>query len=200
MSRRPLTAVLTILAVCLATGALSGCAVVAGAGAVVGGAAAEERGIRGRSSDLAIEAKVADKFIQERLKLLTDIGVEVYESRVLLTGATTDMALADKAVALTYQVDGVQAVINEIQHVPSGVADFAHDTWITTQLVSKITFDKDILSINYSVETVNRIVYLIGIAQNQAEVDKVVAHASNIDYVTKVVNHVRIKQATIPAA
>ena len=189
-----------LLAACLIAPALAGCAVAVGAGAMVGGAAAEERGLRGRANDLAVEARVTDKFIQERLKLLTNIGVEVYEGRVLLTGATTDVALADRAVALAWQCEGVQAVLNEIQLVDSGFADFAHDTVITSKLISAITFDKDILSINYSVETVNRVVYLIGIAQSKAEVDKVIAHASNIEYVTKVVNHVRIKQATVPAA
>jgi osmotically-inducible protein OsmY len=179
---------------------LTSCAVAVGAGAAVGGAAAEERGLRVRASDLAIEAKITDKYVQERLKMLTAVGVEVYEGRVLLTGATTDTSLSDRAVALAWQVDGVQTVINEIQNVDTGVADFAHDSWITTQLVSKITFDRDILSINYNVETVNRVVYLIGIGQNQAEVDKVIAQASNIEYVTKVVNYVRIKQSTVPAA
>ena len=200
MIRRPLHAVSFALAVCLAAGTLAGCGVVVGAGAVVGGAAAEERGLRGRTSDLGVQARIFDKFSHEGLKMLTDIGVDVYEGRVLLTGATTDQALADKAVALTWQCEGVTAVINEIQHVQTGFADFTHDTWITTQLVSKITFDKDILSINYNIETVNRVVYLIGIAQSKAEVDKVVAHASNIEFVTKVVNHVRIKQPTVPAA
>ena len=200
MIRRPLATASIVLALGLMVSGLAGCAAVVGAGAVVGGAASEERGLRGRTSDLGIQARVADKFVQERLRLITDIGVEVYEGRVLLTCATTDTTLSDKAVALSYQVEGVQAVINEIQHLSTGAADFAHDTWISTQLLSKITFDKDILSINYSIETVNRVVYLIGIAQNRAEVEKVIAHASNIEYVTKVVNHVRIKQATIPAA
>lgn len=200
MIRRSVSVLPVLLAVCLGAASLSGCAVAVGGAAMVGGAAAEERGLRGRASDLAVEARVADKFIQERLKLLTNIGVEVYEGRVLLTGATTDVALADRAVALTWQCEGVQAVLNEIQLVDTGFADFAHDTVITGKLISAITFDKDILSINYSVETVNRVVYLIGIAQSRQEVDKVVAHASNIEYVTKVVNHVRIKQASVPAA
>ena len=200
MIRRPIIALSLGLAAILCAASLSGCAVAVGGAAMVGGAAAEERGVRGRANDLAIEARVADKFIQERLKLLTNVGVEVYEGRVLLTGATTDQSLADRAVALTWQCDGVQAVLNEIQLVDTGFADFAHDTVITSKLLSAITFDKDILSINYSIETVNRVVYLIGIAQNKAEVDKVIAHASNIDYVTKIVNHVRIKQATVPAA
>jgi osmotically-inducible protein OsmY len=197
---KPLASAGLLLAICLSGAALSGCAVAVGAGALVGVTAAEERGVRGNANDLAIEVKIKDKYAEERLKLLTAIGVEVYEGRVLLTGATTDTALSDKAIALAWQVEGVQAVINEIQHVDTGVADFAHDAWISTQLRSGIAFDKDILSINYSIETVNRVVYLIGIAQSQAELDKVIAHANNIEYVTKVVNHVRIKQATVPAA
>jgi osmotically-inducible protein OsmY len=185
--------------ICLAGGALTGCAVAVGAGATVGGVAIEERGLRGRGSDLAIEAKLKEKYIEERLRLISDIGVEVYEGRVLLTGATKDTALSDRAVALAWQVEGVQAVINEIQYVDTGVADFAHDTVISTKLWSRLTFDKDILSVNYSIETVNRVVYLIGIAQNKAELDKVIAHASNVEFVTRVVNHVRIKQPTVPA-
>jgi osmotically-inducible protein OsmY len=199
MIRRPIIALSLGLAALLSAASLSGCAVAVGGAAVVGGAAAEERGLRGRTSDLAIEVKLKDKYVEERLRLISDIGVEVYEGRVLLTGATKDQTLSDRAVALAWQVDGVVAVLNEIQFVETGVADFAHDAWITTQLVSKITFDKDILSINYSVETVNRVVYLIGIAQSKQEVDKVIAHASNVEYVTKVVNHVRIKQASVPA-
>ena len=196
----PAALVAALLIAPMAALSLSGCGVVIGAGAVVGTAAAEERGLRGSATDFATRARVSKKFADEGLRMLTDIGVEVYEGRVLLTGATTDTALSDKAVALTWQTEGVKDVINEIQHVQTGVADFAHDAWITTQLVSKLTFDKDILSINYSVETVNRVVYLIGIAQSRAEVDKVVAHASNVEYVTKVVNHIHIKQPTAPAA
>ena len=187
------------VALMLMCGALTGCAVAVGAGAAVGTAAVEERGIRGRANDLAIEAKLVDKYLKEGLKMMTAIGVEVYEGRVLLTGATENQALADRAVQLAWTVDGVKEVFNEIQLTTTSAADFAHDTWITTQLTAKLALDKDILSINYSVETVNRVVYLIGIAQNRAELDKVIAHASNIEYVTKVVNHVRIKQPTAPA-
>ena len=193
----PISAIL--IAISLMGSALAGCALAVGAGAGVGVVAAEERGIRGRASDLQIEATLVDKYIKEGLKMLTAVGVEVYESRVLLTGATDNQALADRAVQLAWTVDGVKAVMNEIQLTSSSAADFAHDAWITAQLSSKLALDKEILSINYSVETVNRTVYLIGIAQNRVELDKVVAHANNIQYVRRVVNHVRLKQGTIPS-
>ena len=69
----------------------------------------------------------------------------------------------------------------------------ANDTWITTKLTSKITVDENIFSINYSIETVGGVIYLIGIAQDQAELDRVINHARSIESVQRVVSHVRVK-------
>ena len=59
---------------------------------------------------------------------------------------------------------------------------------------TKITFDKKILAINFSIETVNGIVYLIGIAQDQDELDRILAHGRGIDYVRWIISHVRVKK------
>ena len=48
-------------------------------------------------------------------------------------------------------------------------------------------------NINYTIETVNRIVYLMGIAQDQAEIDRVTTHARQVRYVRRVVSHVQLK-------
>ena len=186
----PVIGIFVLLAV-----SLNGCAAVVGTGATVGVAAAQERGIKGRAEDLRLEVLMAQKFINAGLKLTATIGVEVYKGRVLLTGATRDTKISDQAVKLAWQLDGVKEVINEIQ-VDQGttVTDYAHDTEITTQLKTKLTFDKEILAINYVVETVNRTIYLIGIAQNQLELDRVIDHASGINHVKNVVNHVRLKK------
>lgn len=56
-----------------------------------------------------------------------------------------------------------------------------------------MTFDKKILSINYTIETVNQIIYIMGIAQNQEELDRLIQHAKNIANVKKVVSYARIK-------
>ena len=174
---------------------LAGCAAAVGGGATVGVAAVSERGIKIRAIDLKIEAAILKEFLVAEIKSLAVIDVEVYEGRVLLTGTTTDTKLADKAVALAWKATGVAEVINEVQlNKPGTATNYAKDTWITTQLTAKLTFDEEVLSINYAIETVNGVVYLIGIAQDQAEVDRVVAHAGNIRFVRRVVNHVRIKK------
>jgi osmotically-inducible protein OsmY len=97
---------------------------------------------------------------------------------------------------LAWKAYGVKEVINEIQvTAEGGPLMIARDTWITTQLLSRITFDGTILAINYNIETVAGTVYLIGIAQNIDELDRVMAHTREITYVRKIISHVRVKGA-----
>ena len=174
---------------------LSGCAgAVIGAGATTGVAAYQERGIEGVAKDLQIEARIIGNWFQFEHTLPSKVSVEVYEGRALLTGAVAAPQIRADAVRLAWKALEVKEVINEIQVSGSGdVFDLARDSWITAQLKSKITFDENILAINYFIETVNGIVYLIGIAQNQAELDRVQDHGRALSHVKKIISHVRLK-------
>ena len=110
-----------------------------------------------------------------------------------MTGAVLTEQVRADAVRLAWSVKGVKDVLNEIQISSSGIVDTARDTWITTQLTWKITFDENVHAINYIVETVNGTVYLIGIAKNRTELDRVLAYARDLTYVKKVISHVRLK-------
>ena len=176
---------------------ISSCTTLVGAGATVGVAAVQERGLKGRAKDLQIEALILEKFIKAGIKLTATIGVEVYEGRVLLTGASKNTKITDQAVRLAWKVNNVKDVINEIQvGRNSTISNIAQDSWITAQIKSNMTFDQNVYSINYTIETVNGIVYLIGIAQNKAEHERVKQHAEKIKFVQSVISHVRIKKNT----
>jgi len=187
-----------LLAVALAAGfgPLGGCASTAvGVGATVGVAALEERPMKVVAQDTAISAKIRLALVEAGEKYVTSIGVEVYEGRVLLTGAVESEEMRAEAVRIAWKVINVEDVLNELEIGDSSIRDLARDSWITAQLVSKMTFDKEVLAINYSVETVNKVVYLLGLAQDQAELDRVINHARAIDYVRRIINHVRVKKA-----
>ncbi len=187
-------ALVSILQGCTAVG------VAVGAGATVGVAAASERGVKVASSDLTIHTKIQEKFFSADHKLSTSINIVVYEGRVLLTGSVPTEQMRETAIKLTWQVEGTKEVINEVLIADGGgVLNFTHDTWITTKLKTSMTFDDTVFAINYSVETSNQVVYIMGIAQSQEELDKVIAHARAIDYVKKVVSYARVKPATKPA-
>ena len=175
---------------------LQGCAsAVIGVGATAGTAAMEERGLAGvaddRASRLRINALLSDK--DERL--WRKVGMQVYMGRVLLTGTVETEAMRADAVRLAWSAKGVKEVINELQLADSGGASgFARDTWISTQLKFALLFDKQVSSINYSIETVLGTVYLIGLAQDRVELNRVMNHARGMSYVKKVVNYVQIKR------
>jgi osmotically-inducible protein OsmY len=126
--------------------------------------------------------------------LFGKVSVTVVESRVLLTGAVRADADRDEAARLAWQAEGVREVINEIQVTEGGdLADIGRDVWITTRLRGQILTDREISDINYSIETVNGVVYLMGIAQNDAEIVRVTDHARTISGVRRVVSHVILK-------
>ncbi len=182
------------MAILFAAPVLSGCVETAiGAGASVGLAAFQERGVEGVARDSTLAAKIIANYVRTNNDLAVKVGVDVWEGRAMLTGIMKTEEQRAEAVRLAWEVDGIKDVINELQiESDEGIEDFAYDTWISTKLSTKLTFDTEIWSINYEIETVNGVVYIIGIAQSQAELDRVIAHANNIERVRRVISHVRV--------
>jgi osmotically-inducible protein OsmY len=178
----------------------SACAVaVIGGGAAAGAAASQDRGFQGVMSDTRIRADINHLWFQESENLYVRINLQVQEGRVLLSGRVADPQTRVDAVRLAWQVEGVHEVINEIElDDESTLTDRARDTKIGLELRNKLRFDKDVRSLNYSVEVVNQQIYLIGVAQDQAELDRVMAHAKDVRYARRVVNYVRIKETPAP--
>jgi osmotically-inducible protein OsmY len=177
--------------------AVAGCTPIGvgvGAGTATGLAAVDERGAGGVTADVRIYTDIMDQWLKFDHTMPVRLGLDVYEGRALLTGAVADPQLIADAVRLAWKVDGVKEVINEIQEVPSGFADLTHDTWITAQLKSVLTLDREVLTVNYNIRTFNGTIYLIGIAQGPREMGRVLAYARDIKHVRRVANHVRVKE------
>jgi osmotically-inducible protein OsmY len=198
MNRNGLRASFAAFFLLAGTVLLQGCVgAVVGVGAGAGVAAYQERGIDGFAEDFKVATEIRTKWIDHDHLIPTKVSVEVYEGRALLTGVVQDEAMRADAVRIAWQVPGVKEVLNEIQIAQSGgVVNYTRDAWITGQLKTRITFDEKIMAVNYHIETVNGVVYLIGVAQNQDELDRVVGTARGIGYVRNIVSHVRIKAPT----
>lgn len=174
---------------------LAGCVSAAiGAGAVATTAAVQERGLKGGIDDTVVRARINSLWLDHDVDMYRLVSLSVVEGRVLLTGTVRLPQMRMDAVRLTWKATGVREVINEIKVTDEGgVVSYARDSWISAQLKSKLLFDKTILSINYSIETVNGAVYLMGIAQDRQELDRVTNHARTLRYVRRVVSYVRLK-------
>jgi osmotically-inducible protein OsmY len=175
---------------------LSGCgALLVGAGTESAVVVAQERSVGSAVDDAGILIQIKNLYAKQDFKdLFANVAVKSVEGRVLLTGNVDKPDSQIEAVRLAWQVNGVKEVINEIQvNDQSGIWNYTRDVWISTQIRSKLLLEKGVRSINYSVITVNQVVYLMGIAQDQAELDKVTYLASTTSYVQRVVSYVRLK-------
>ena len=184
-----------LLGLVAAAGGLGGCTgAVLGVGAAGGVAVAQERSVGAAIDDKTIQLQINADLLRQDEALFRQVDVEAVEGRVVLTGAVATPEKRLQATRIAWQASGVKEVANELQVTDrGGVVNYAKDAWITTQLRTKILTDTEIFDINYTVETVNGVVYLLGIAKTQAELDRVTGHARTIRGVAKVVSHVRLK-------
>ena len=176
---------------------LSACSVpgmVIGAGATAGIAAAEERGVKTALDDLQIDVEIKRQFLDLDENLLAAVSTEVHDGRVLLTGVVDEPEMRMTAARLSWGVDGVAEVINEIKVAgDASIAQASKDIFISTELRARLMGDGDVSAINYSIETVRGTIYLLGIARSESELQRVINHARNVSGVRNIVPYVRVK-------
>ncbi len=175
--------------------ALSGCAApvaIAAAGGTGGYYAAQERSTADEAKDAQIRLKLNEIYFDKNPSdMFKNISIDVMEGRVMLTGTVKVANTVTEAVKIAWKVDGVKEVLNDIQ-VTGGIdiGDYTVDSWISTQIKTRMLLEKDVRSINYTIETVGKRVYVLGLARNQAELEKVATIASTTKYVAEVISHV----------
>ena len=176
--------------------ALSGCAgAVVGVGTAAVAASSTEKGFSTSVSDGVIFAKLKDRFIQQNASLLTSADVSVNDGAVLFTGKVKTPEDKIQATRLAWEIKGVREVVNELKVADtSSIKDIAKDLAASATLRGKMIADKDISSLNFSIDVVNGIVYLSGVASTPDEMDKVISHAENLRFAQEVVNYIILAQ------
>jgi len=174
---------ITLLQGCLAAAAITGAEGVK--------TMAQERSVGDRIDDNGIALRINDKFIQKDIdNLFTDISTAIFEGRVMLTGGVKKPEYKAKAEQLVWEVNGVVEVINEVQVSQTDLIDYSKDIYLANAVRGKALLTKGIKSSNFQITSVNSIIYLLGVAQNQQESANVIEIARRIKGVQKVVSHV----------
>ena len=162
---------------------------------LVGGAASggiilvQERTPEQAAKDILIKTKVEESFFSTNYdEIFSKIKVIVFEGKVLLVGTVKNEDYKNSASSIVEKIEGVKEMANYVTVGKESVIDYLKDTRISLEFKAKLLADKDISEVNYSSTTENRIIYIIGVSQNQEELDKVLSHASNIAGVKKIIN------------
>jgi len=176
----------------LSSFALTSCIETAvGLGTAAVAASTTEKGFSTSVSDTVIEAKLTDKFIKNDASFVTGVESSVSNGSVLMTGKLDTQDQKILATRLAWEIKGVKEVINEIQIVSEkSLKTTAKDLAASAQLRAALIGDQEISSLNYSIDVVNGIVYLSGVAANEKERERVITHAQALRFAKKVVNYI----------
>ena len=146
-----------------------------------------------RTIGMQIDDTIMQKNLVARLSLsekkyFLNIQVEVLDGRIFLSGKVDEPEEKIKITKLAWETKGVREVKNAI--TIKGNSNFkqtAKDILITSQLRTALIFNKKTKARNYTLETINRNIYIFGIAMDQEEKREVLSEAEKIYDVEKVI-------------
>jgi osmotically-inducible protein OsmY len=146
-----------------------------------------------RTVGMQIDDTLMQKNLVARLtltdkKYFLTIQAEVLDGRIFLTGKVDEPEEKIKITKMAWETKGVRSVKNAI--TIKGQSNFkstAKDILITSQLRSAMIFNKSIKSSNYTLETINKKIYIFGIAMNDDERKTVLDEAEKIYDVEEVI-------------
>lgn len=124
---------------------------------------------------------------------MNDISVDVINGVVLLAGAAPRDVDKVEAERIAWSAPGVTQVGNEIYIGDSkGFGSKTKDELITTAVRARMAGSNNVRNLDYTVETRNGVVYLMGVARNQSELKEAARLASITRGVTEVVSYVTL--------
>ena len=162
---------------------------------LVGGAASggiilvQERSPEQAAKDIIIKTKIEEVFFSTNYDdIFSKIKVIVFEGKVLLVGTVVNESSKSSATSIVKNINGVKEIADYIVVGKESVIDYLKDARISLEFKAMLLTDKDISEVNYSSTTESRVLYIIGVSQNQEELDKVLYHAANVAGVRKIIN------------
>jgi osmotically-inducible protein OsmY len=146
-----------------------------------------------RTIGMQIDDTIMQKNLSARLalsnkKYFLSIQSEVIDGRIFLSGKVEEPEEKIKITKMAWETKGARSVKNAITiKGQSSFKSTAKDILITTQLRSALIFNKKTKARNYTLETINRSIYIFGIAMDKEEKTEVINEANKIYDVEKVI-------------
>ena len=146
-----------------------------------------------RTIVMQIDDTIMQKSLSARLALADKkyfilIQSEVRDGRIFITGKVEEPEEKIKITKMAWETKGVRSVKNAI--TIKGQSNFkstAKDILITSQLRTSLIINKKTKARNYTLETVNKNVYIFGIAMDEEEKKEVINEANKIYDVEEVI-------------
>ena len=146
-----------------------------------------------RTIGMQIDDTIMQKNLSARLaladkKYFLSIQSKVLDGQIFLSGKVDEPEEKIRITKMAWETKGVRSVKNAI--TIKGQTNFkstAKDILITSQLRTALILNKNTKARNYTLETVNKNIYIFGIAMNEEEKKEVINEANKIYDVEEII-------------
>ncbi len=166
--------------------------VVTGVGAAVGNLALQDRKTEHALADTQLKVNIVKDLANKDTANFFNLGVDVFEGRVLLTGTVPDDQIRLSAAQSVWQFPQIREVLNEIKiGIPVTTQQKLRDKALDVEINAKLTFTKEIKSVNYIVTVSDGVVYIMGLNQNDYELEAILNTLKSIKGVREIISHIQ---------
>ena len=176
---------------------LQSCAVpiLGGVSAVALSSSAQEKGLGTSINDKVIYIKLRNAIHKWNSSVSEKISISVNNGSILVTGQLKNVDAKINLTKVIWEVNGVNEVNNEVQiSETNNLKNIAKDIASLGEIRARLMASKRLNSLNFSIDVVNNVAYISGIASSEEEVAIVSQIAQEARFIKEVQNFVKVNK------
>ena len=176
---------------------LQSCAapIIGGVGAIAFSSSAQEKGFGTSISDKVIYVKLRNAIYDWNPSVSENIALSVDNGSILVTGKLKNIDTKINLTKVIWEVNGVKEVNNQVQiSETNNLKNIAKDLASLGEIKARLMASKKLNSLNFSIDVVNNIAYISGIASSEEEVSIVTQIAQEARFIKEVQNFVKVNK------
>lgn len=145
-------------------------------------------------TDIGADADLKVILFADRTHDYGDVDITVFEGRLLLTGTMRSDEGKQRLLENAWKAEGVDQVIDEVLVASkTPFSQGVRDSRIDAAIKARFLTDDDVKSSNYKISVSSGVVYLLGVARNEAALNRALEIARSTKGVDRVVSHVLVR-------
>ena len=176
---------------------LQSCAapILGGVSAVAISSSAQEKGLGTSINDKVIYLKLRNAIYDWNSLVSQKISISVDNGSILVTGQLKNIDTKINLTKVIWGVNGVKEVNNKVQiSETNNLKNIAKDLASLGEIRARLMASKELNSLNFSVDVVNNIAYISGIASSAEEIAIVSQIAQEAKFIKEVQNFIKVNK------
>ena len=176
---------------------IQSCAVpiLSGVGAVAISSSAQEKGLGTSINDKVVYLKLRNAIYDWKPLVSQKISISVDNGSILVTGQLKNIDTKINLTKVIWDVNGVKEVNNKVQiSETNNLKNIAKDLASLGEIRARLMASKELNSLNFSVDVVNNIAYISGIASSAKEIAIVSQIAQEAKFIKEVQNFIKVNK------